>query len=258
LRRIIILGAAVAVLAAASIAVAAANVNSYSASIAFKPTKAGSKHKPVSVGFTETYTAANNTAGNRAAPLINITTKIYGLINNGSKFPTCDGNKISAQRTDSFCPKKALVATGPVNAKVGDTTLNGPGSPCNPFLHVWNGGKGKLWFFFTTGGPYQCFGLKTGATAAYPGFVRQQGKYEVTDVPLPPDVSTNVAGIGLYGSLIREVLTFKNTTIKKGGKTYALNASVGCQNGKRPYSVSFTATTPSGNQAVVEKAAAKC
>ncbi len=259
LRRIIILGsAALAVLVAASVAVAAGGTNNYTAKFSFKPTKAGSKHKPASVGFTETLTAANANPANRAAPLLDIKTSIYGLVNNGSKFPSCNGTQITARKTDSFCPKKALVATGPVNSKVGDTTLIGPGSPCNPFLHVWNGGKGKLWFFFTTGGPYQCFGLKTGATAAYEGFVKQQGKYEVTDVPLPPDVSTNVADIGLYGSLIKEALTFKKLTVKKGGKTYAINASVGCQKGKRPWIVSFTAATPSGKQTSVLKGSSKC
>ena len=58
---------------------------------------------------------------------------------------------------------------------------------------MFNAGQGKLWFFFTTHSALQCAGLTTGATAPYPGTVTQQGKYEVTDVPLPPDVSTKVA-----------------------------------------------------------------
>ena len=41
-----------------------------------------------------------------------------------------------------------------------------------------------------------------------------------------------------YGSLIKEVLTFK-----KG-----FNSSVACKGGKRPYSVAFTAVGPSGKQ----------
>ena len=56
MRRIIILGTAVAVLAGASVAFAATGLNTYTAGFAFKPTKAGSKHKPVSVSFTEIYT----------------------------------------------------------------------------------------------------------------------------------------------------------------------------------------------------------
>jgi hypothetical protein len=248
LRRIIILGTTLAALIAASVAVAA-TLNSYTAVLKFSPTKAGTKSTPVPVGFSETYTAKNNTPGQRAAPLVDIKTTVYGLVSNAKKFPTCDGNQISAMKTDSFCPPKALVATGPVNAVLGDPTLTGPGTPCNPFLHVWNGGKGKLWFFFTTGGKYQCAGIHTGDTNAYPGFIKQVGKNQVTDVPLPPFVSTKVAGVpNFYGSLLREVLTYK-----KG-----FQSSVGCKSGKRPYSVSFTAVSPAGTETKVVKGSAKC
>jgi hypothetical protein len=258
LRRIIILGTAAAVLAGASVAVAA-TLNTYTANLSFKPSKAGSTHKPVSLGFTETYSAANDVSADRAAPLIDIKTSIYGLVNNGGKFPSCEGNQISARKTDTFCPKKALVATGSVQALLGGTDLSKQGAACDPGLDVWNGGKGKLWFFFTTSATHQCGSLHTGDTNAYPGTVKRQGKYLVTNVPLPPFVSTAVAGHqGLYGSLIKQVLTFKNTTIKRGGKSYPLNASVGCQKGKRPWSVSFTATSTSGSETKVVKGSTKC
>ncbi len=69
----------------------------------------------------------------------------------------------------------------------------------------------------------------------------------MTNVPLPTFVSTAVANHpGLYSSLIKQVLTFKKSTIKKGGKTYGMNASVGCLKGKRPVKVAFTATNGSG------------
>ena len=258
MRRIIILGTAIAVLVGASVAAAAA-LNTYTAGLKFSPSKAGSASKPVPLQFTETYNAASLTAGNRAAPLVDIKTTIYGVKGNPKPFPICEGKKISVMHTDSFCPKKALVATGPVNAKLGDTTLKGPGAPCNPFLHVWNGGGGKLWFFFTTGGKYQCGTLHTGDTAAYLGRVTQHGKNQVTDVPLPSGVSTAVAGHkGLYGSLIKQVLTFKKVTTKVNGKTVAFNSSIGCKGGQRPYSVSFTAKSPAGSETKTVKGSAKC
>jgi hypothetical protein len=254
------LGTALAVLVGASVAVAA-TLNTYTATIKVSPTKAGSKKSPVPVGFTETLTAKNDITGARAAPLTDIKTTIYGMVSNAKAFPTCSGTKISTMKTDSFCPKKALVATGPVNSLLGGTNLS-PGTPqtaCNPFLHVWNGGKGKLWFFFTTGGSHQCGGLHTGDTNAYPGFIKEQGKNMVTDVPLPPFVSTAVAGHNdLYGSLIKEVLTFKKLTTKVKGKTVGINASIGCKGGKRPYSVSFTAKDTAGSETKVVKGSAKC
>lgn len=258
MRRIIIAGTALAVLVGASVAVAA-TLNTYTAKLTFKPSKAGSSKKPSPIGFSEVYTAANDTAGNRAAPLIDIKTTIYGLRSNAKNFPTCNGTQITARKSDSFCPKKALVATGPVKALLGDSSLKGMGSPCNPFLHVWNGGKGKLWFFFTTNPTHTCGGLTTGATAAYPGFVKQKGKNLVTDVPLPPDVSSSVAGIpNFYGSLIMQDLTFKKLTTKVKGKTVGYNESFACNKGKRPYSVAFTATSPSGKETKTVKGSAKC
>ncbi|MGZ4249372.1 MAG: hypothetical protein ACXVUE_13835 [Solirubrobacteraceae bacterium] len=248
MRRIIFLATGLVVLIAASVALAA-TLNTYSAKLTFSPSKAGSKSHPVNTKFVETLTAKNANPSLRAGALTDIKTTIYGLVSNAKKFPTCDGNKISAMKTDTFCPKKALVATGPVNAVLGDNTLTGTGTPCNPFLHVWNGGGGKLWFFFTTGGKYRCATLHTGDTNAYPGTVKQQGKNQVTDVPLPPFVSTKVAGVpNFYGSLIKEVLTF----------TKGFNSSVGCKSGKRPWSVSFTAVGPQGKQTKVVKGSAKC
>jgi hypothetical protein len=263
LRRIIILGTAVTVLLAVSVAVAvaatSASTNTYTAGFSFKPNKAGSKHKPVPVSFVETLGAANATAGDRAAPLTDIKTSVYGMVSNAKHFPTCNGLQMTARQSDSFCPKGALVATGPVNSLLGGTDLTKPGSACNPFLTVWNGGHGTLWFFFTTGGVYQCGSLKTGATAAYAGHITQHGKYMVTDVPLPADISTSVAHInGLYGSLIKEVLTFKNLKVKVHHKTIGINESIGCLKGKRPFSVSYTATTPSGSQTNVVKGSTKC
>lgn len=247
MRRILIACTAVAVLVGASVAVAA-TLNTYTAKLTFKPSKAGSNKKPVKIGFTEVYTAASDTSGSRAAPLTDIKTTIYGIKSNAKNFPTCDGNQISAKKRDTFCPKKALVATGKINALLGSTDLSTPGAPCNPGLHVWNGGKGKLWFFFTANGT-QCGSLHTGDTDAYPGFVKQKGKNQVTDVPLPPFVSTAVARHqGLYGSLIKQVLTFKE----------GFNSSFACKGGKRPYSVQFTATSTSGSETKTVTGSAKC
>jgi hypothetical protein len=248
LRRIIIISTAIAVLIGASAAYA--SFNNYSASFRFSPTKAGSTKSPVPVGFTQTYNAFG-TNGDLAAPLTDIKTSIYGLKADAKDFPTCSASKISALKSDSFCPKKALVAQGPVNSTlVPSKTPKGPGSPCNPYLHVWNGGVGKggvgkVTFFFVIipSKGYSCGALTTGAAAPYFGTVKQHGKYLVTDVFLPPDVSTQAAGLkGIYGALTRTVLHWAKLTTRVKGKTVAYQESFGCQGGKRPWSMSFKAT----------------
>jgi hypothetical protein len=258
LRRIVIIGTALAVLVGAATAYAA--LNNYTAALKFSPTKAGTPAKPVNVGWSESLAATNTVAGSRAAPLIDIKTTIYGLKSNNQDFPTCTNiAKMQKDGSDSFCPAKALVATGPVNALLGSPDLTTTGSACNPFLHVWNAGKGKVWFFFTTSTKYYCLGLKTGQTAPYPGTIKEVGKNMVSDVPLPPDVSTMVAGhANFYGSLIKEVLTYKNLTTKVHGKTVGLTQSIGCKNGKRPWSVQFTAVSGTTKETRTVTGSAKC
>jgi hypothetical protein len=258
LRRIVIIGTALAVLVGAATAYAA--LNNYTATLKFSPSKAGTPSKPVNIGWSETLAATNTTTGSRAAPLIDIKTTIYGLKSNAKDFPTCNkATEMVTKKTDSFCPAKALVATGPVNALLGSPDLTTAGSACNPFLHVWNAGGGKLWFFFTTSAKYACLGLKTGDTAPYPGTIKQVGKNMVSDVPLPPDVSTKVANQpNFYGSLIKEVLTYKNLTTKVHGKTVGLTQSIGCKNGKRPWTVQFTAVSGSTKETKTVSGSAKC
>jgi hypothetical protein len=248
LRRIVIIGTALAVLGAATAAVAATQLNSYKAGFAFSPTKAGTKSKPVSIGYNQTYDAASLTAGNRAAPLVDIKTTIYGMRSNGnlSAFPKCTAAQITADHLnwDKKCPKGSMVAQGPVNAKLGPaTTLVGAGTPCNPYLHVYNGGNNTIVFFFNIIPPkYTCGTLKTGASAPYFGHVSQQGKNLVLDVVLPPDVSTEAGGLaGVYGSLIHEQLTWSKITKTIKGKSVGFQESIGCKGGTRPWSVAYTA-----------------
>jgi hypothetical protein len=263
LRRIIILGTAIAVLAVAGGVAYGATFNSYSAKLTFSPSKAGSAKKPSPLGFTEAL-GANPLNGNlRAAPLVDIKTTMYGVVSNAKYFPTCSARKIESNplKWDKACPSKSLVATGPVTSLLGPaTSLKVAGSPCNPFLHIYNGGKGKLVFFFVVIPGHSCGTLQTGASAPYIGHIKEVGKNMVTDVPLPPDVSTKAGNLaGVYGSLIHEKLTFRKLTTKVKGKTVGYQSSVACKGGKRPWSVQFTSV----NQGVKEtpqtvKGTSKC
>jgi len=247
LRQIIIIGTALAVLAGASAAFAAGALNSYTASFSFSPTSAGSAKSPVPVGFVQTLGAASTTPGTRAAPLVDIKTTIYGLTANAQDFPTCSPTKIEANHLlwNKACPKGSLVASGPVSSILGPPTpLSLAGSPCHPFLSVYNGGKGLLVYFFsvTPQAPgHICVGLKTGISSLpYLGHVKQVGKNLVQDVPLPPDVSTNAGNIGAYAALIGETLHWNKLTTKVHGKTVGFQSSVACKGNKRPWSVIYT------------------
>ena len=175
-RKIIILAALFTLAAGATAAYGATAVNTYSGTTQSFSKGAGSKKKPVGTSFKQTLVANNTDPTKAAAVLVNIKVKIYGLVSNAKQFPTCSNTKMVQLKSDSFCPKASKFASGLVNSLLGDPSLSASNRvKCNPNLDVFNAGKGKLWFFFTTHSTLQCAGLTTGSTAPYPGTISQQG-----------------------------------------------------------------------------------
>jgi hypothetical protein len=246
LRRIIIIGTALAVLGVAGVAFAAADQNTYAGSgLAIS----GGKSKNAPLSLVETLKAANKTSGNRAAALTRIVVKIAGVKLDVGKLPTCSDAKILANKTQKDglggCSKNSLIGSGAVNALLGaGDKPTDAGTACNPHLNVFNGGPRTQVFYFWTKSANDCGGLTTGATAPYDGKISYSGGNAVIDVPLPPDISTKVANqANLWGSLIRESLNFAK---KVAGKTYMANSSC---NGKRKWSIAFTAAQYGGGSA---------
>lgn len=210
---------------------------------------AGTTVRPAPAAWTETYGMGSTTTGNVGAPLVDIKTTIYGLkAPNAKYFATCTANKINANngnngKWNSICPKASLVGSGSVTAALTSPKVNlaGPGSPCSLTLWVYNGGPGKLTYFFTTS-PSQCAGLSTGAAAAWTGTVSQSGKNLVTNTPEPADVAYNAGNVGLFGSLVSENLKFRKVTVRHAGKTLPFIESIGCSRHARPFTISYTAT----------------
>jgi hypothetical protein len=249
LKKVVLIAAAFGVLAIAGVAYAA-SLNTYTATLKFSSKSAGTAAKPVPVSYAQDI-VAKGTNGNRTAVLTDITTKIYGLKADGKDFPTCSAASIGANGDDTKCPKGAMVATGSITAAVGSATdFTAAAQPCDPLLHVWNGGQGKLTFFFVDQAPnHLCLNgnLKTGQVGPYPSTYKTQGKYLVVDVPVPRYVSFPAPGVA--GSLETEHLNWLKVTKKVKGKTVAASSSVACTKGKRPYTTKFTANLPdsSGN-----------
>jgi hypothetical protein len=245
MRRSIIIGTALAVLALAGSAFAATALNTYTATHPVSPNKAGSSKSPVAVSVGDIYTAHNATPGKRTAPLTDIKVQIYGLMSNGKYFPTCSLKKIGNAKSDAVCPKGALVASGTVFALIGP--VNNPsaalGAPCSLLLDAWNEGQGKVVFSFRTNATHVCLNgaIHTGSIGPFEAKSRVQGKAYTLDTPIPAYVSFPLKG--LEGSIMTENLKWAKKTTKVKGKTVAYLASVACLNGKRPYSTSFTAET---------------
>ncbi len=249
MRRIVIIGTAVAALVGAAAAYAAFNTYNGSA-LTFAPTGAGSAAHPKIVNMTETL-QANAPSGDRAAPLTHIKLRVYGVRTNGNLFPTCTDSQVGADKIkyEKACPSQSRVAQGPVHSELGPSSnpSQSAGTACNPFLKVFNGGKNTQVFFFTTApdapSRYTCAGLSTGSTAPYDGQISYQGKWWILDVSLPPDISNKVANQpGLYSSLIKEDLFPISETKTVNGQKRGYTESIACHGGKRPWSITFTAS----------------
>jgi hypothetical protein len=249
LRRLVIIGTAVAVLVGAAAAYAA--FNTYTGSkYSFSPNGAGTKSNPIPLGAVEHLQVAAP-AGDRAAALTDIKVTIYGVRFNPGAFPTCTDAQIEADKTkyDKACPKGSEIASGPNHAVLGPGTdpSSAKGVPCNTNLHIYNGGAGTIVNFFTTKSATDCAGLTTGGAAPYDGHISYQGLTAVIDTPLPPDISTKVANqVGLYGSLVNATYTYARMTRKVKGKTVGYMQSIACLRHKRPWSITFTATDYNG------------
>lgn len=249
MRRIVIIGTALAVLVGAAAAYAA--FNNYNGSKLAISKGAGTSKKPVALSMVESL-KANAPAGDRAAPLTNIKVTIYGVKLDVGKLPVCTDAKIESNKTSPTggCPSGSLIGTGLVHSLLGpdSSPSSSPttATACNPHLNVFNGGPKTQVFYFWTKSALDCGGLTTGATAPYDSKISYSGGNAIINVPLPPDVSTKVAGQPhFFGSLISEVLNFGK---KVNGKVYM--AGVGCKAGKRAWSIKFTATNyppPNGN-----------
>jgi hypothetical protein len=238
LRRLVMIGTAVAVLIAAGAAYAATHFNSYSGSSLSITKGAGTKAKPVGLSMVENLKAAGMN-GERAAPLTDIKVTIFGVKLDVGKLPTCSDAKIDSNPSNPMgsCSAGSLIANGTVSSLLGNTDPTTAGAPCNPHLNVFNGGPGKQVFYFYTAHAGDCGSLVTGQTAPYDATIHYSGGNAVINVPLPPDISTAVAHQqGLYGSLIHEVLHYPKTV-----KSKAYMVGVGCKAGKRPWSIQFTA-----------------
>jgi len=238
LKRIVIVGTALAVLVGAAAAYAA--YNNYAGTTAKVSKGVGSKRKPVGLSMVQTLKVSAPT-GQRAAPLTNIKTTLYGVKLDAGKLPVCTDAKILQNKISptGACPKGSLIASGRVNALLGPGTNNSSssGTPCNPRLNVFNGGPNRQVFYFWTKSSSDCGGLTTGSTAPYDGRISYKNGNAVVNIPLPPDISTKVAGQpNFYSSLIGELLTYPKTV---NGKGYMVG--VGCKNRKRPWTVTFTA-----------------
>jgi hypothetical protein len=250
MRRMLIAAVALGALIVTGVAYAA-SLNTYTGS-AVTAKGAGTAKKPVALTVTEKL-SAKPVSGANAFPLTDIKLTLAGAKLTTKGFATCSASTVNSAQTDAGCPKASLVASGDVSAALW-SPKGGTAIPCDPVLDVWNAGGGKLTYFFKIPAGHSCAGLATGAVAAWTGTIKQSGSKVIDDTPLPPPVSTNAGGLGLFSSLEAETLKF--TKLTKGSTAFL--AGTGCTKGSRAYSLAFTATNGSSSGTTTVSGSAKC
>ena len=225
-----------------------ATINEYSATYTFTSHKAGTARKPQPIGFTEVLKIQSATPGDRSGVLLNTTNTIYGVRIDERDFPRCTIAEITAAQNDTVCPRRAKLASGYINAVIGnETNFAVPGAACDPAVDFWNAGPGKLAVFNVANPRHQCLGgqLHTGAVPPYSASYRMQGKNLVIKNSVPDTVSfpLGLTG-GLVGSVEMEHVVWSSQTATMKGRHVASISSVGCRGSRRPVQTTFTATLP--------------
>jgi hypothetical protein len=234
MRKLAVVGAAVALAVALATAAYAAQVNTYTANGKISPAKAGTKAKPVPVGLSFGYTVGE-AAGQRPSPVLRYTIGFKGLQSNGGLFAKCTADQINAAQGDTVCSKAALVGTGFVNNATGVTTNPTDTSiKCDLNLKIYNSGQKKA-ALYLYGNPPQCaIPISQAIDAKYVKIPGGEG----LQFQVPANLLHPVAG--LDNAVTNVTSTIKKLTKRVKGRVRGYyEVAGGCKGGKRGIEVSF-------------------
>ena len=242
--------------------------------MSFSPGKAGTPKKPVATGVTQVLTATG-TNGNRAAPLTDLKSTIYGLkYDSAAVKATCSFASVKAISNDKNCPKGSLVATANVHALLGPANDPSYGRHGHHRLQarVSACGTRVAASWCSSSGPRPCPAPCTTAVASRPVQRRRTRARSRTHGQEPRDRRAAAVvrveqgpRIGRRGARsIAETITWKKLSSKSHGKTHYFVSSIGCKSGKRPWTQQFTAdfTNPADTGGTIQSftatGSAKC
>jgi hypothetical protein len=224
--------AAVFALAIAAVAYAQTQTNTYSVTASTKPTKAGTRSKPVPVGVTFDYTVGEAN-GLRPSPIVGYSILLGGVRFNGANFPKCTAAQINAAGTDRPCPSGAKVGSGNVENQTGATTNTADKSlACHLDLTIYNGGRGHLALYLLGGAPTCPISISVAIDAKL--VTRASGTAIQFAVP-----STLAHPIPGFDNAVVQTASTLPKRVSKG--TGFQESTGGCRSGKRVVTVTFTA-----------------
>lgn len=235
MRKLAVLGAALAAVLALSAVALAAQVNTYTVTGKTSPAKPGSKKKPVPIGLNFDYTVGEQ-SGQRPSPVKRYTIAFYGMRSHGKLFPTCSAQRINAAGNDGGCPKGSLVGAGSVVNAAGNTADPTDKSiPCNLGLKIYNGGQGRAALFLYGNPPNCVITISQAIDARYVSAFGGRG--QALQFEVPTNLLHPVGGID--NAVVQVTSTIKKLRKRSRGVTHGYYESIGCRRGKRPIQVTF-------------------
>ncbi|HEU4656189.1 MAG TPA: hypothetical protein VFR97_01625 [Capillimicrobium sp.] len=250
MRKLGLLAATVALVAALAAVAYAAQVNTYGVNATTSPASAGSKKKPVPIALNFRYTVGEE-SGQRPSPVKRYRIAVQGMQNNAGLFPSCTAQEINDAGDDSGCSKKALVGTGSIDNATGSSSdPNDRSIKCAANIRFYAGGKDRVAIYVYAGPPTCPITLSTAIDGR---FVKVKGgqalQFEVPSTLLHPVT-------GLDNAVVEVVSKFPRKTVTAGGKQRGFYELVGgCKGGKRAVEVQFV---PESGAAATATSSAKC
>ena len=242
MRKVAILSVAViAALATAVVAFAQTAANKYSVEASVSPNTSGTTSKPQPVKVTFSYTVDGPDSATQPAAVSKYKIELYGIRENGVRFPTCTAASMQAAGGDSDCKAGSRMGSGTLQAVVypsndpkSTSTIN-----CRKQVRYYNAGNRKA-VIFLTGPASDCGGV--GQPFIIPAtFANGAGGGEALQFTVPPAVLHPVSGLTVA---VRNVTTTINVkTVRRAGKRVGYFESTRCQGSARPIRVTFTEET---------------
>src|SRR4051795_5875041 len=236
-----IVAALVTVLAAAGIAYAQAQNNTYAVQAAVTPTGKGSKKKANPVGVKFNY-QVNEASGQQPAAVKTYKIDFYGVRTNGKRFPKCTFDQINKAQGGADCPAGSKVGTGNIQSTV--YTTGNPSDPnafnCVKALSVYNAGQGKAVLLLTGPGD-QCAGVSQ-PFIIDASYVAGAGGGSALQFDVPPSVLHPIPQLTVAVRNVTSTIKRLRKTVGSGKKkrTYGYYESIGCLGASRPVKVTFT------------------
>src|SRR3954471_4019612 len=254
-----IVAALVTVLAAAGIAYAQAQNNTYAVQSSVTPTGKGSKKKPNPVGVKFNY-QVNEASGLQPAAVKTYKIDFYGIKTNGARFPKCTFQQISQAQSGDECPAGSKIGSGNIQSTVYTT---GNPSDANAFncvksLSVYNSGANKAVLLLTGPGD-QCAGVSQ-PFIIDAKYVSGAGGGSALQFDVPPTVLHPIPQLTVAVRNVTSTIKRLRKTVGSGSKkrTYGYYESIGCLGAKRPVKVTFTQEDgKSGSASTTSRCSAK-